>query len=172
MEVYDPGCDTWTEGHPLTAGRSGHASAVSYQHSCILLQGETEQEITSGGSFSKKKSSHSSSPSSNGGNSSQASSSGNSNSFSQNEMSPMSHSINEPDNNKEVPQTLIQKSHCQTHVLHSSTHVCKPENCVNAMTFLKHCIIPNNMSLCKTMKSITACYRKSVQNTKLKNGNS
>ncbi|XP_066145926.1 kelch-like ECH-associated protein 1B isoform X1 [Euwallacea fornicatus] len=30
VEIYDPATDTWSEGTPLTSGRSGHASAVCY----------------------------------------------------------------------------------------------------------------------------------------------
>uniref|UniRef100_A0A1B6E609 Kelch-like protein diablo n=1 Tax=Clastoptera arizonana TaxID=38151 RepID=A0A1B6E609_9HEMI len=30
LEIYDPTTDEWTVGQPLTSGRSGHASAVSY----------------------------------------------------------------------------------------------------------------------------------------------
>ncbi|XP_026472382.1 kelch-like ECH-associated protein 1 isoform X2 [Ctenocephalides felis] len=163
VEVYDPGSDSWAEGHPLTAGRSGHASAVSYQHSCILLQGENEQDMTSGGSFSKKKNSQSPPPSSSSGNSSQPSSSANSNYFSQNESSPMSHPL--------VNQDLLNGSLQSRNG--SSDYPCKaPDNCVNAMSFIKHCIMPHNMSLCKTVKSIKMCYRKSVKNSKIKNGNS
>ncbi|XP_077285162.1 kelch-like ECH-associated protein 1B [Arctopsyche grandis] len=36
VEVYDPNTDKWEEGTPLTSGRSGHASAVSYQHNCVI----------------------------------------------------------------------------------------------------------------------------------------
>lgn len=32
MEVYDPETNTWKTGTPLTSVRSGHASAVCYQH--------------------------------------------------------------------------------------------------------------------------------------------
>lgn len=32
VEVYDPATNTWTSGTPLTSMRSGHASAVCYQH--------------------------------------------------------------------------------------------------------------------------------------------
>ncbi|GBP29012.1 Kelch-like ECH-associated protein 1 [Eumeta japonica] len=32
VEVYDPATDEWRDGTPLTSGRSGHASAVCYQH--------------------------------------------------------------------------------------------------------------------------------------------
>ncbi|GLV34165.1 Keap1 [Carabus blaptoides fortunei] len=35
VEVYDPIKDTWEDGQPLTSGRSGHASAVCYQHQCL-----------------------------------------------------------------------------------------------------------------------------------------
>ncbi|XP_060529877.1 kelch-like ECH-associated protein 1 isoform X2 [Cylas formicarius] len=33
VEIYDPLTDVWSEGVPLTSGRSGHASAVYYQAS-------------------------------------------------------------------------------------------------------------------------------------------
>ncbi|KAG6456432.1 kelch-like ECH-associated protein 1B isoform X2 [Manduca sexta] len=32
VEVYDPATNTWSQGTPLTSVRSGHASAVCYQH--------------------------------------------------------------------------------------------------------------------------------------------
>lgn len=35
VEVYDPILNEWHEGTPLTSGRSGHASAVIYQPSCV-----------------------------------------------------------------------------------------------------------------------------------------
>lgn len=35
VEVYDPELDKWEEGTPLSTGRSGHASAVIYQPSCV-----------------------------------------------------------------------------------------------------------------------------------------
>ncbi|XP_058792899.1 kelch-like ECH-associated protein 1B isoform X2 [Phymastichus coffea] len=35
VEIYDPSKDRWDEGKPMTSGRSGHASAVSYQHCSI-----------------------------------------------------------------------------------------------------------------------------------------
>lgn len=35
VEIYDPSVDRWYEGKPMTSGRSGHASAVSYQHCSI-----------------------------------------------------------------------------------------------------------------------------------------
>lgn len=35
VEVYDPAQNEWQEGTPLTSGRSGHASAVIYQPSCV-----------------------------------------------------------------------------------------------------------------------------------------
>lgn len=35
VEVYDPIQNEWLEGTPLTSGRSGHASAVIYQPSCV-----------------------------------------------------------------------------------------------------------------------------------------
>lgn len=35
VEVYDPELNAWIEGTPLTTGRSGHASAVIYQPSCV-----------------------------------------------------------------------------------------------------------------------------------------
>lgn len=30
VEIYDPAKDQWIQGVPMTSGRSGHASAVSY----------------------------------------------------------------------------------------------------------------------------------------------
>lgn len=49
MEVYDPATDVWTVGQPLTSGRSGHASAVSYHvpnlmqsDNCCALSSRTE----------------------------------------------------------------------------------------------------------------------------------
>lgn len=30
VEIYDPALDQWIQGVPMTSGRSGHASAVSY----------------------------------------------------------------------------------------------------------------------------------------------
>ncbi|XP_066598565.1 kelch-like ECH-associated protein 1B [Prorops nasuta] len=35
VEIYDPVKDMWEEGIPMTSGRSGHASAVSY-HQCSI----------------------------------------------------------------------------------------------------------------------------------------
>lgn len=35
VELYDPAQDKWEESTPLTSGRSGHASAVIYQPSCV-----------------------------------------------------------------------------------------------------------------------------------------
>ncbi|XP_037828520.1 kelch-like ECH-associated protein 1B isoform X3 [Lucilia sericata] len=35
VEVYDPKTNTWEQGTPLSSGRSGHASAVIYQPSCV-----------------------------------------------------------------------------------------------------------------------------------------
>lgn len=35
VELYDPAMDCWEESSPLTSGRSGHASAVIYQPSCV-----------------------------------------------------------------------------------------------------------------------------------------
>lgn len=35
VEVYNPVTNIWEEGVPLTSGRSGHASAVIYQPSCV-----------------------------------------------------------------------------------------------------------------------------------------
>lgn len=35
VEVYDPKNNTWEQGTPLSSGRSGHASAVIYQPSCV-----------------------------------------------------------------------------------------------------------------------------------------
>ncbi|KAF7987411.1 hypothetical protein HCN44_003173 [Aphidius gifuensis] len=32
VEIYDPVVDKWEQGVPMTSGRSGHASAVSYHH--------------------------------------------------------------------------------------------------------------------------------------------
>ncbi|XP_015115676.1 kelch-like ECH-associated protein 1 isoform X1 [Diachasma alloeum] len=32
VEIYDPATDKWEQGAPMTSGRSGHASAVSYHH--------------------------------------------------------------------------------------------------------------------------------------------
>ncbi|XP_011499714.1 PREDICTED: kelch-like ECH-associated protein 1 [Ceratosolen solmsi marchali] len=32
VEIFDPAENKWEEGVPMTSGRSGHASAVSYQH--------------------------------------------------------------------------------------------------------------------------------------------
>ncbi|GLG97930.1 Kelch-like ECH-associated protein 1 [Gryllus bimaculatus] len=55
VEVYDPGSDAWEEGQPLTSGRSGHASAVSYQP-CLIHCEHHEHMIdgptTPGGSSS------------------------------------------------------------------------------------------------------------------------
>lgn len=31
VEIYDPAKDQWELGVPMSSGRSGHASAVSYQ---------------------------------------------------------------------------------------------------------------------------------------------
>nr|XP_031846443.1 kelch-like ECH-associated protein 1 [Nomia melanderi] len=35
VEIYDPAKDVWEQGEPMTSGRSGHASAVSY-HQCPI----------------------------------------------------------------------------------------------------------------------------------------
>lgn len=35
VEIYDPIQDKWEESTPLSSGRSGHASAVIYQPSCV-----------------------------------------------------------------------------------------------------------------------------------------
>uniref|UniRef100_A0A1A9VV64 BTB domain-containing protein n=1 Tax=Glossina austeni TaxID=7395 RepID=A0A1A9VV64_GLOAU len=35
VEVYNPKTNLWEEGTPLSSGRSGHASAVIYQPSCV-----------------------------------------------------------------------------------------------------------------------------------------
>lgn len=35
VEVYDPSRDEWEDGIPMTSGRSGLASAVIYQPSCV-----------------------------------------------------------------------------------------------------------------------------------------
>ncbi|KAM7360313.1 kelch like ECH associated protein 1 isoform 2-T2 [Cochliomyia hominivorax] len=35
VEVYDPKTNTWEQGTPLSSGRSGHASAVIFQPSCV-----------------------------------------------------------------------------------------------------------------------------------------
>ncbi|XP_037950454.1 kelch-like ECH-associated protein 1B isoform X2 [Teleopsis dalmanni] len=35
VEVYDPRTNVWEQGTPLSSGRSGHASAVIYQPSCV-----------------------------------------------------------------------------------------------------------------------------------------
>lgn len=35
VEIYDPAKDIWEQGVPMTSGRSGHASAVSY-HQCPI----------------------------------------------------------------------------------------------------------------------------------------
>lgn len=35
VELYDPAQDKWEASTPLTSGRSGHASAVIYQPSCV-----------------------------------------------------------------------------------------------------------------------------------------
>lgn len=35
VEVYDPKMNFWEQGTPLSSGRSGHASAVIYQPSCV-----------------------------------------------------------------------------------------------------------------------------------------
>lgn len=35
VEVYDPKTNFWEQGTPLSSGRSGHASAVIYQPSCV-----------------------------------------------------------------------------------------------------------------------------------------
>ncbi|XP_065371092.1 kelch-like ECH-associated protein 1B isoform X2 [Calliphora vicina] len=35
VEVYDPKTNSWEQGTPLSSGRSGHASAVIYQPSCV-----------------------------------------------------------------------------------------------------------------------------------------
>lgn len=38
VEVYDPATNTWTNGPPLPSVRSGHASAVCYQHCAPLTE--------------------------------------------------------------------------------------------------------------------------------------
>lgn len=35
VEVYDPELNVWEDGTPLTSGRSGHASAVIFEPSCV-----------------------------------------------------------------------------------------------------------------------------------------
>lgn len=38
VEIYDPTLDRWEIGPPMTSGRSGHASAVSYHYCSILSE--------------------------------------------------------------------------------------------------------------------------------------
>lgn len=45
VEVYDPVKDVWEEGEPLTSGRSGHASAVSY-HQCVIHCDQHEHSLS------------------------------------------------------------------------------------------------------------------------------
>lgn len=45
VEVYDPERDVWEEGQPLTSGRSGHASAVSY-HQCVIHCEQHDHSMT------------------------------------------------------------------------------------------------------------------------------
>ncbi|KAF4517544.1 hypothetical protein B566_EDAN005108 [Ephemera danica] len=47
VEVYDPGKNEWELGQPLTCGRSGHASAVSY-HQCMIHCDQAQASTSSG----------------------------------------------------------------------------------------------------------------------------
>ncbi|XP_012258058.2 kelch-like ECH-associated protein 1B isoform X2 [Athalia rosae] len=53
VEIYDPAKDQWEQGKPMTSGRSGHASAVSY-HQCPLHCEHLEHHIGSGGTPAKR----------------------------------------------------------------------------------------------------------------------
>lgn len=53
MEVFDPTTDEWKDNTPLTSGRSGHASAVCYQHLCLPVT-ENEAQPTVLKKISKK----------------------------------------------------------------------------------------------------------------------
>lgn len=50
VEVYDPLRDVWDEGEPLTSGRSGHASAVSY-HQCVIHCDQHEHALSTDSSL-------------------------------------------------------------------------------------------------------------------------
>ncbi|KAJ8688108.1 hypothetical protein QAD02_023903 [Eretmocerus hayati] len=44
VEIYDPSKDGWEAGVPMTSGRSGHASAVSYQH-CLVHCDQADHNV-------------------------------------------------------------------------------------------------------------------------------
>lgn len=44
VEIYDPAKDQWELGVPMSSGRSGHASAVSYQHCLSQVENNTNSE--------------------------------------------------------------------------------------------------------------------------------
>lgn len=48
VEVYCPEINAWDEGTPLTSGRSGHASAVIYQPSCVSTQNDCSELMPDG----------------------------------------------------------------------------------------------------------------------------
>ncbi|XP_046617828.1 kelch-like ECH-associated protein 1B isoform X3 [Neodiprion virginianus] len=56
VEIYDPAKDQWEPGVPMTSGRSGHASAVSY-HQCPLHCDHLEHHIVSSENRSAKRTS-------------------------------------------------------------------------------------------------------------------
>lgn len=46
VEVYDPSTNQWQPGPPLTSVRSGHASAVCYQHVALCAElADAEAEV-------------------------------------------------------------------------------------------------------------------------------
>ena len=45
MEIYDPAKDQWELGVPMTSGRSGHASAVSYQQCLKKREQVVDKEV-------------------------------------------------------------------------------------------------------------------------------
>ncbi|XP_013100019.2 kelch-like ECH-associated protein 1B isoform X1 [Stomoxys calcitrans] len=54
VEVYDPKTNSWEQGTPLSSGRSGHASAVIYQPSCVnnfmdCMEDESSKRDNDGG---------------------------------------------------------------------------------------------------------------------------
>ena len=51
VEIYDPGSNEWSQGKPMTSGRSGHASAVSY-HQCAMHCEHLDHNTTTNGSTS------------------------------------------------------------------------------------------------------------------------
>lgn len=49
VELYDPALNKWEESTPLSSGRSGHASAVIYQPSCVNQYMECVEDQTNRG---------------------------------------------------------------------------------------------------------------------------